>query len=55
MRIQRMVDFMASVPFPLRLEPELKDRLEEAAREEGLSVNDMASHAISLDGLGYGQ
>lgn len=37
---------MASVPFPLRLEPELKHRLEEAAQNEDRSAADIASDAI---------
>ena len=37
---------MASVPFPLRLEPELKDRLEAAAENEDMSAVDMVSTAI---------
>jgi predicted transcriptional regulator len=46
--MQRMVDFMASVPFPLRLESQLKDRLEEAAQNEDRSAVEMASRAIKV-------
>jgi predicted transcriptional regulator len=44
--MQRMVDLMASVLFPLRLEPELKDRLEAIAQNEDRSAIDIASDAI---------
>jgi predicted transcriptional regulator len=44
--MQRMVDLMASVSFPLRLEPELKDRLEAAAKNEDRSTVEVASDAI---------
>jgi predicted transcriptional regulator len=37
---------MASVPFPLRLKPDVKDRLEAAAQNEDVSAADMASSAI---------
>jgi predicted transcriptional regulator len=46
---------MASVPFPLRLAPKLRHRLEEAPREHGVSVEEMAVQAIEtfLDNRDY--
>lgn len=37
---------MASVPFPLRLEPKLRDRLEAVAQDEDRSASDLVSDAI---------
>jgi predicted transcriptional regulator len=39
-------DFMNSVPFSLRLEPELKSRMEAEAESENSSVSDVATRAI---------